>query len=555
VCGELEGGAKVKSNELFRASGIMALGTIISRITGFIRGILIVSVLGTALLADTYNVANTMPNILYNLLVGGALTAIFIPQLVRSFDHEDGGDGFASRLVTTISLILFILVGIGVYCAPALVRLYAPEFFTPGFEVEKEIAIAFTRYCLPQIFFLGLFTMLGQVANARGSFGPLMWAPIANNIVGIALFGGFLLFAPSVSLKTITSQQVQILGWGTTLSVVVQALVLIPVVKRLGVKLRPQWGLAGLGKSFGLAGWTLIYVLISQLGYLVTVNVATSAAVRSAQEGVVRGVGFTPYTYAYFVMLLPYSIITISIITAILPHLSRLAVANNRAEVRVQLLRAIKLVGVITIPSSVAFLFFGPLITQVIFIGIPLEDSRYIGYVLSALSFGLVSFSINLILIRGFNAFEDTRTQVISILIINIISVALSYLFLHLLKNQWVTIGLGAAFSISYLAGLLITLRLLKKHTGAIKIKDFLGQHLRLYGVAIGVMGPLFALTQYISWVGVELSPLTRAGELAVVMITALVGYLFVAKAVGVEEISMVGHLRDSVTRRTSNNS
>lgn len=545
----------MKSNELFRASGIMALGTIISRITGFIRGILIVSVLGTALLADTFNVANTMPNILYNLLVGGALTAIFIPQLVRSFDHEDGGDGFASRLVTTISLILFILVAIGVYFAPALVRLYAPEFFTPGFEVEKEIAIAFTRYCLPQIFFLGLFTMLGQVANARGSFGPLMWAPIANNIVGIALFGGFLLFSPSVSLKTITSQQIQILGWGTTMSVVVQALVLIPVVKRLGVKLRPQWGLAGLGKSFGLAGWTLLYVLISQLGYLVTVNVATSAAVRSATEGVTRGVGFTPYTYAYFVMLLPYSIITISIITAILPHLSRLALADDRAEVRLQLIRAIKLVGVITIPSSVAFLLFGPLITQVIFVGIPAEDSRYIGFVLSALSFGLVAFSINLILIRGFNAFEDTRTQVISIFIINVISVALSYLFLNLLQNQWVTIGLGMAFSISYLVGLLITLALLKKHMHVIKVKDFLGQHLRLYGAAIGVMVPLFLLTQYISWVGVELSPLAQAGELIVVMVTAFFGYLVAARAAGVEEVSMIGHLRDSVTRRSSDNS
>lgn len=533
----------------------MALGTIISRITGFIRGILIVSVLGTALLADTFNVANTMPNILYNLLVGGALTAIFIPQLVRSFDHEDGGDGFASRLVTTISLILFILVAIGVYFAPALVRLYAPEFFTPGFEVEKEIAIAFTRYCLPQIFFLGLFTMLGQVANARGSFGPLMWAPIANNIVGIALFGGFLLFSPSVSLKTITSQQIQILGWGTTMSVVVQALVLIPVVKRLGVKLRPQWGLAGLGKSFGLAGWTLLYVLISQLGYLVTVNVATSAAVRSATEGVTRGVGFTPYTYAYFVMLLPYSIITISIITAILPHLSRLALADDRAEVRLQLIRAIKLVGVITIPSSVAFLLFGPLITQVIFVGIPAEDSRYIGFVLSALSFGLVAFSINLILIRGFNAFEDTRTQVISIFIINVISVALSYLFLNLLQNQWVTIGLGMAFSISYLVGLLITLALLKKHMHVIKVKDFLGQHLRLYGAAIGVMVPLFLLTQYISWVGVELSPLAQAGELIVVMVTAFFGYLVAARAAGVEEVSMIGHLRDSVTRRSSDNS
>lgn len=542
----------MKSNELFRASGIMALGTIISRITGFIRGILIVAVLGTALLADTYNVANTMPNILYNLLVGGALTAIFIPQLVRSFDHEDGGDSFASRLITTISLILLVLVAIGVYFAPALVRLYAPEFFTTGFEAEKEIAIAFTRYCLPQIFFLGLFTMLGQVANARGSFGPLMWAPIANNIVGIALFGSFLIFSSGVAVDTISTTQIQILGWGTTLSVVVQALVLLPVIKRLGIKLRPQWGLAGLGKSFGLAGWTLLYVLISQLGYLVTVNVATSAAVRSAQEGVARGVGYTPYTYAYFVMLLPYSIVTISIITAILPHLSRLAVAKNRDEVRAQLIRAIKLVGVITIPSAVAFLFFGSLITEVIFIGIPVEDSRYIGYVLSALSFGLVAFSINLILIRGFNAFEDTRTQVISIFVINLISVGLSYLFLHLLKNQWVTIGLGAAFSISYLIGLLITLSLLKKHTGQIKVMDFFGQHLRLIAAAVGVMAPLFALTQYIDWVGVALSPIARAGELAVVMVMAFFGYLVAGKVAGVEEISMIRHLRDSVVRRSS---
>ncbi|CAB4708653.1 MAG: murein biosynthesis integral membrane protein MurJ [Actinobacteria bacterium] len=542
----------MKSDEVFRASGIMALGTIISRITGFIRGVLIVAVLGTALLADTYNVANTMPNILYNLLVGGALTAIFIPQLVRAFDHEDGGDGFASRLITTISLILLVLVAVGVYFAPALVRLYAPEFFTTGFEVEKEIAIAFTRYCLPQIFFLGLFTMLGQVANARGSFGPLMWAPIVNNLIGIVLFGSFLLYSTKISVETITPLQIQILGWGTTLSVVMQALVLIPVVKRLGIKIRPRWGFAGLGKSFGLAGWTLLYVLISQLGYLVTVNVATSAAVRSAQDGISRGVGFTPYTYAYFVMLLPYSIVTISIITAILPHLSRLALDKNSAEVRVQLIRAIKFVGVITIPSAVAFLFFGPLITQVIFVGIPAQDSRYIGYVLSALSFGLVAFSINLILIRGFNAFEDTRTQVVSIFIINVISVGLSYLFLHLLKNQWVTIGLGAAFSISYIIGLLITLSLLKKHTGVIDVKEFLGQHLRLLGAAVGVMAPLFVLTQYISWVGVELTPLSRAGELAIVMVMSFLGYLVAGRAVGVPEISMIRQLFDSFAKRSS---
>ena len=542
----------MKSNDLFRASGIMALGTIISRITGFVRGILVVAVLGTTLLADTYNVANTMPNILYNLLVGGALTAIFIPQLVRSFDHADGGDDFASRLITTISLILLVLVSLGMFFAPALVRLYAPEFFTVGFETEQEIAIAFTRYCLPQIFFLGLFTMLGQVANARGSFGPLMWAPIANNLVGIALFGGFLIFSPGIDISSITSNQVALLGWGTTFSVVVQALVLVPVIKKLGISIKPRLGVAGLGKSFNLAGWTLVYVLISQLGYLVTVNVATSAAVRSAQEGVVTGVGYTPYTYAYFVMLLPYSIVTISIITAILPHISKLALDGKREEVKAQLVRAIRLVGVITVPSAVAFLLFGPLITQSIFIGISDDDSRYIGYVLSALSFGLVAFSINLILIRGFNAFEDTKTQVVSILVINVLSVVMSYFFLYFVKNQWVTIGLGVAFSVSYMIGLFVTLRLLRKHTGRLAFSEFVGQHVRLLIASLLAMLPLFAMTQYISWLNIEFSRAARAGELLVVMVVAFIAYIVGAKALGIEEISMIRHLGSSISRRSA---
>ena len=542
----------MKSNELFRASGIMALGTIISRITGFIRGILIVAVLGTTLLADTYNVANTMPNILYNLLVGGALTAIFIPQLVRSFESEDGGDDFASRLVTTISLILLILVLLGMFFAPDLVRLYAPEFFTKGFEQEQEIAIAFTRYCLPQIFFLGLFTMLGQVANARGSFGPLMWAPIANNLVGIALFGGFLLFSTGIDIDSITQPQIALLGWGTTFSVVVQALVLVPVIKKLGITIKPKLGVAGLGKSFKLAGWTLVYVLISQLGYLVTVNVATAAAVRSFNDGVETGVGYTPYTFAYFVMLLPYSIVTISIITAILPHISKLALDGKREEVKAQLVRAIRLVGVITVPSAVAFLLFGPLITESIFVGISTEDSRYIGYVLSALSFGLVAFSINLILIRGFNAFEDTRTQVVSILVINIFSVGLSYFFLFFSKNQWVTVGLGVAFSASYLVGLFVTLGLLKKHVGRLAVSEFFGQHVRLFIASFIAMVPLFILTQYISWIDIELSRLARAGELLIVMVVAFVAYIVSAKALGVEEISMIRRLGSSIGRRTT---
>ena len=528
----------MKQHELFRASSVMAIGTIISRITGFIGGVIMIATLGTALLADAFNVANTMPNILYNLLVGGALTAIFVPQLVRAFDDADGGHLFASRLVTTISGILLVLVIIGVIFAPQLVYIYAPSFSTPGFETEREIAIAFTRYCLPQIFFLGLFTMLGQVANARGSFAPLMWAPIANNLVVIVVFSAFLIKWPSVNVDSITTTQIQILGWGTTAGIIVQALILIPVVKRSGIKIRPKWGVAGLGKSFSLAGWTLVYVLISQIGYLITVNVATTAAVDSAKAGITTGVGFTPFKNAYLIMLLPYSIVTISIVTALLPHMSKLAINKKVEDVKEQLLRAIKTVAVLTIPSSVAFLLFGPLITEVLFFGIDKNDGIYIGYVLSALSLGLVAFSINLVLIRGFNAFEDTRTQVWSILIINIISVGLSYLFLAVLPSDWVTVGLGFAFSVSYLIGLFITLRLLKKHTGTIHVREFIGQHGRLLLAALIAMLPIFAISQYFGWVGSDQSSLIRVSELLFVIVAGALGYFFAAKALRISEVS-----------------
>jgi putative peptidoglycan lipid II flippase len=545
----------MKNNELFRASGIMAIGTILSRITGFFRAILGVAVLGTALLADTYNVANTMPNILYNLLVGGALTAIFVPQLVRSFQDEDGGDGFASRLVTTISGILLLLVIVGVIFAPALVRLYAPEFSTQGFEAENQIAIAFTRYCLPQIFFLGLFTMLGQVANSRGSFAPLMWAPIANNLVVIAVFAGVLVLQESISIGTITDFQIQLLGWGTTLGIVVQAVILIPVVKKSGIQLRIKFGLHGLGKSFSLAGWTLVYVLISQLGYLVTVNVATSAAVRSAQEGITTGVGFTPFTSAYYIMLLPYSIVTISIVTALLPHLSKLAIEKNVEEVRKQLIRAIKMVGVITVPSSVALFFFGPMMTEALYFGISLEDSRYIGQVLSALSLGLVAFSINLILIRGFNAFEDTRTQVISILIVNIISVALSYLFLEILNSQQVTIGLGLAFSVSYIVGLFITLSLLKKHTGKLAFSAFAGHHFKLFLASILAMTPLFVVVYFFEWESAESSLILRVLRLTFILAVSGALYLLFARLFKVAEIATLAEFgRGLLKKRKGSN-
>ena len=211
---------------------------------------------------------------------------------------------------------------------------------------------------------------------------------------------------------------------------------------------------------------------------------------------------------------------------------------KNVEEVKKQLVRAIRLCGVVTVPSSIALLLFGPLMTEVLYFGISLEDSRYIGYVLSALSLGLVVFSINLILIRGFNAFEDTKTQVLSILIINIISSGLSYLFLETLKSDQVTIGLGLAFAISYIVGLFVTVSLLKKHVGRFGYSEFVGQHLRLYSASLLAMLPFFAISYYFNWISDDAQPLIGVLRLAFVLLGGGVSFLLLAHAFKITEIA-----------------
>jgi putative peptidoglycan lipid II flippase len=192
----------MENNSIAKASTLMAAGTIVSRITGLIRNLLLVALLGTALLGDTYNVANTMPNILYNLLIGGALTAVFVPQIVRSLRDSDGGNAFISRLFTATVLFLLSLTLIGIWLAPQIVNIYAPKF--NGLP-EFEVTVLFMRYCLPQIFFLGLFALLGQIANAKGKFGPMMWAPVINNLIVIGLFGWYLQNREELRIGNITT--------------------------------------------------------------------------------------------------------------------------------------------------------------------------------------------------------------------------------------------------------------------------------------------------------------------------------------------------------------
>ena len=155
---------------LIRSSSLMGVGTIISRITGFIRNLLLVATLGTGVLGDAYNVANTTPNIIYNLLIGGALSAVFVPQIVKSLRDSDGGSAYVSRLVSLITTALVFITAVAMIVAPLFISIYAPTFSGRS----RDVTIAFALYCLPQILFYGLFGILGQVANAKERFGPMM---------------------------------------------------------------------------------------------------------------------------------------------------------------------------------------------------------------------------------------------------------------------------------------------------------------------------------------------------------------------------------------------
>lgn len=526
--------------DFIKSSAIMAAGTLVSRITGLVRNLLTVAALGTALFADTFNVANTIPTILYILLAGGALNAVFVPQLVRSMREDgDGGSAFASRLLTSVSALLLLITSLGIFLAPLITRLYAPKFSLPGFEAERSLTITFMRYCLPQILMMGVFVILSQIGNAQGKFGPMMWAPVLNNLVGIAVLLIFLAVAPDVTANTITQQQSALLGVGTTFGFVIQALVLVPVVKRSGLHLKARfdWRQGDLGKSFRLGGWTLLFVLINQIGYLIIVKVATSAAVQAKIEGITTGVGFTPYSYAYFIFILPHSIITVSVITALLPKISRLAHEQNEDAVRKNLVDSLRNIAVATAPSTILFIAFGTSISATLYAGTSSADSRQIGLVLAGFALGLIPFSTMPLLLRGFYAYEDTKTPVI----INIFATGLMMLLAIIAENvipfQYITIALAIILGVSNLVGTLLSIRSLEKRVGKFPKRELLSTHFKLLLLAsIAILpgvGASLLITEFagITWI-------SNTFALAIgTLIFALV-YIYGGRLAKVEEIT-----------------
>ena len=438
----------------------MATGTVTSRVTGVARDIAMTAALGFFLVSDAFSLGNSLPTILYILIAGGALNAVFIPQLVRRMKEDaDQGKAYADALITVTATILVILSVVAVIAAPWIVDLYTPDDYP---QAEYELAVAFARLCLPQIFFYGLYTMLSQVLNARGRFGAPMFAPIANNVVAIATFLLFIGVAGTSAAAdgVLTTDQVLLLGIGTTLGVVLQAVILLPLLSRAGYLWRPSfaWRDQGLGHAARLAAWTVGLVLVNQVAYLVITRFATQANVDASAVGAVAA-GLTTYQKAHLVFMLPHSVITVSVVTALLPALSRLAHAGRMRQVGADVSGAMRLVTAAITPIAAVLAVTGPGVAILLFgYGAATTDqAALMGQVVSIFMIGLLPFTLFYVLLRGFYSLEDTRTPFI-------ITIVFSALWLVLVNALFPTQPAGGGqiasiafgYVVSYWVGLAI---------------------------------------------------------------------------------------------------
>jgi putative peptidoglycan lipid II flippase len=513
---------------LVRNSAVMAAGTVVSRVLGFARSAVVAAALGTALTASTFTVANTVPNIIYILLAGGVLNAVFVPQLVRAMkEGAERSRAYTDGLLTVAGVLLLFITVAATAAAPLVVGAYTGGTLAPD---DRTVATLFAFWCLPQIFFYGLYTMLGQVLTARGSFGPMMWAPIVNNLVAIVTGLAFIaLFTvaddePS-SLSTVA---IAFLGAGTTLGVALQAVVLVPVLRRTGFGWRPRFRLRGLGlrRAGDLARWTFLFGLVNQLAYLVIVNLGVRADVEA--KGVLGyGVGYAAYANAYLVFLLPHSIITVSVVTGLLPQLSRDAADGRADAVRDQLSWAWRLTAVAVVPAAAALVALGTDVTGVVFSGAGAPDARHVGLILGALALGLPAFSAQYIALRGFYAYEDTRTPFLLQVGIASTNVALALAAYSVLPLRLKMVGVAAAYALTYAAGLALSTAVLRRRVGDLDGATVVRTYARLMLVAAAAGGAAWTVAWLVGrWLGDGLagSAASLAGGGAVLLAVYVLG-------------------------------
>ena len=453
---------------LLQSSAVMAAGTMVSRLTGFVRSALIVSALGVGLLGDTFQVAYQLPTMIYILTVGGGLNSVFVPQLVRAMkEDEDGGEAFANRLLTLVMVALALLTAATIAAAPLLIRLLSdPVASDPA---ANQVGITFVRYFLPSIFFMGIHVVMGQILNARGKFGAMMWTPVLNNIVIIVTLGLFIWVYGTAAhsgmkVTNIPPEGQRLLGFGVLLGLVVQALAMIPYLRETGFRLRLRfdWRGHGLGKAATLAKWTVLFVLANQAGAIVVSQLSTAAG----KESPVDGTGFAAYANAQLIWGLPQAIITVSLMAALLPRISRSAAENDTGAVRDDISQGLRTTAVAIVPISFGFLALGIPMCTLIFGSSGISEATNMGFMLMAFALGLIPYSVQYVVLRAFYAYEDTRTPFYNTVIVAAVNAGASALCYLVLPPRWAVAGMAAAYGRAYAIGVGVAWNRLRKRLG-----------------------------------------------------------------------------------------
>ncbi len=522
---------------LINATAVMASGTMVSRILGLVRAMLIAFVLGNGTRqVEAFNYANTVPTTLYLLLAGGTLNNVLVPQIVRAVTHdEDGGRAFVDRIITAFVLALGALTVVVTVTTPLVMSLFARAWTAPDMADHWASLLLMSYICMPQLFFYGVFFLIGQVLNARDKFGPMMWAPIANNVVSIGVFALYLgIWGNQTALtgQPFTVPQAWLLAGGSTLGIIVQTIVLVPFLKRAGFDYHPRFDLkgTGLGRTFHVAKWMVGYVALTTLVQMLVANLASQATSTTDQ-----GAGWTVYQNAYLIWILPHSLLTVSLATAMLPSASRYAVAGDRSGVAAETNRALRLATTFLLPASVGLLVLADPITRLAFgNGTGASDYIYIAWALMAFAIGLVPFTIQYLYLRAFFAMDNTRTPfMLQIWISGANAVAALALALPWTDPTTVAARLALAYSLSYFVGVFITHFVLRRRLPELPGVETVRHLARLLIATVPAAVLAFGITW---WTERYPNLLIRLAGLAVGGVAAVLVFFFTAKRLRIPE-------------------
>lgn len=540
------------TRKLLSASVLMAAGTLASRVLGILRTMLLAFILGNGTRqADIFNLSQTIPNAIYILFAGGALNTVLVPQIVRAIRHDDdGGEAYTNRIVTAFTLVIGAVTVVMTMAAPLITFLYTSDTWrAPELSAQYGSIVALTYLTMPQVFFYGVYVILGQVLNAQDRFGPMMWAPIANNIISILVVVVYLVVWGSGGDHggAFTSEQIWLLGAGSTVGIVAQALVLLPFIRKVGFRFRPRFDLrgTGLGKTFQLTKWTLGYVAVNQVVLMLTNRLATSATASGA------GGGSNVYSNAHLMWILPHSLITVSLATAMLPNASRLAAEGDLGGVAAEARKTMRLSLIALVPSAFVFLALsGPIAVLLFGHGQGSHDAVLIAWALMAFALGSVPFTIQFVCLRTFYALENTKTPFLLQCVIGAINAVGALALVHLASHpSWIAAALALSYSIAYLIGVQLSWRRLKRLVPALDGRELLLHVARLsIGSAIGALVAWFVA----DWVmraipGGVLGPLLGLMLGGTIITISFVG---VGKLLKVRELSSLGDLVRARFRR-----